>query len=67
MKSKRNIGLNLLEYRLESESEDDIIAILVLILIKEYQLPRLKPISSYEKIRYRNNKLAPRLLAVVKG
>jgi hypothetical protein len=68
-KLKKDTGLNLLEFGSESESEaeDKAVAKPMPMLIKEYQLPRLKPASSYEEVRRRNNELAPRILAAAKG
>jgi hypothetical protein len=60
-----------LEFRseLELEAEDKAVAKLVLdsILTNEYQLPQLKPASSYDEYRRRNNELAPRIMAAAKG
>jgi hypothetical protein len=62
-----------LEYGSESESKSDTEdeAITEPIpdpkLIEPYQLPPLKPASSYEEYRRRNDELAPRFLAAAEG
>jgi hypothetical protein len=73
-KSKKDTGLNLLEFGSESESEseaeaeDEAMVTLMpdLMLIEEYQLPRLDPASSYDECRRRNDELAPKILAAAR-
>jgi hypothetical protein len=73
-KSKKDTGLNLLEFGSESESEseaeaeDKAIVTLIpdLMLIEEYQLPRLNLASSYDECRRRNDELAPKILAAAR-
>jgi hypothetical protein len=67
-KSKKDTGLDSLEYGSESESEaedGEPKPVLDPTLTEEYQLPRLKLPSSYDECRRLNEKLAPKIRAAV--
>jgi hypothetical protein len=70
-KSKKDTGLHLLEFGSESESEAEDEAMIKsvpdLMLTEEYQLPQLKPASSYNECRRRNDELAPKILAAAEA
>jgi len=69
-KNKKDTGLEVLEFGSESESESEAEdkeqdPILDPILTEEYQLPQLKPPSSYDECRRLNEELAPKIRAAV--
>ena len=66
-KSKKDTGLDVLEFGSESESEledGEPEPLLDSTLTEEYQLPQFKPPSSYHECRALNEELAPKLRAL---
>ena len=69
-KQKKDIGLDFLEYGSESESESEseinsqeLIPVPDPQLMEEYQLPKLKPPTSYDECRFQLQELDPKIQA----